>query len=284
MQKILTVALFEGKIHSDLKQVVEKLKKFDDRIEIIYHLYGGTTAGGTTGAFTGLALDDYSKFVKVAATLAKGNYFICIDADCNVNEEQFAEFLNYLAGCRTNFVTFDKPALCAAYALKTSEVKKVVFDDGTTDGATVITSSVLLSAKTCDIFGAAPFIFKSACNYSYLTENFKRFENAVDRALVKFTEARNRLTPAVYKYAFDATCAATAKRYIGALYLKLCGKYEAEALENFDERLKEKNPFIYRGAEKLFVAGDLKKLRDKKFKKISFITTQKIKKTIKDKS
>jgi hypothetical protein len=275
MGKIITLALFEGGKKDNLMGVIEKLKEYEDKVEVVYHLQSGKAVSNTPATFTSLQLDDYSKFVKLAQSLAKGTYFLTSCGKFTLNEQDFSTFLKRLANCKSNVVTFEKPNLCTTYALKTSEIKKIELRNPF-DGETFILGTSLTSTKNCEKITCTPFNFLRTTEGTVNVNNFNRFDNSVKVFCAQFNEVKTKLTPTVYKIAFDALCAVVIKRYLYSLYF-IVKKVGGEDLGEYDEKLKTDNPFIYYAIERQFPIGNLKKLRENGFKKVDIITSFKIK-------
>jgi hypothetical protein len=275
MGKIITLALFEGGKKDNLMGVIEKLKAFDGKIEVIYHLQSGKAVENTGSAFTSLQLDDYAKFVKLAQSLAKGDYFLATSSKFTLNEEQFSNFIKALSTCKANVVAFDKAYLSTAYAFKTNEIKKIELRNAF-DGETFILATALTTAKTCEKLNCAPFEFLRTTDSCANLNNFTRFDNSAKYFNSQFNEVKTKLSPTVYKLAFDALCAVIIKRYLYSLYFYI-KKVGGEDLGQFDEKLKSANPFVYYGVERQFPVGNLKKMRANNFKKVDLITAFKIK-------
>jgi hypothetical protein len=282
MQKIITFALFEGKIKSNISKTLKQLSAFEDRIEVYYHIFGGKSVSDLPPSFTSLAIDDYSKFVKVAAGLAKGTYFLCTNFELEVEENKFDDFLQKLTESKFSVLTFNKPNLCNVAAIKTADIKKIAYNEDLQESSTYLICNAILNTKSCNKLDIEPFKIHKGTEFNYHIENFTRFKNSVDKFCERFSEERSKLSSAAYKITFDILCALVAERYICSIFLQIKKRADEKDLTEFDNKIKGITPFIYFGAEKQFKAGDLKKLREKGFAKIPFITSQKIKTIIKN--
>jgi hypothetical protein len=277
MQKIITLALYEGKLKTNLAKTLQDLSAFGEQIEVIYHLYGGKNLGNLPASFTSLAIDDYSKFVKVAANTCKSNYFLCANCDIEVVPQKFAEFLNKIEKLKDGSVTFTTPSMSHIVALKTTEVKKIAYDEDTYESSVYLLANVICNTRSCVKLDISPFKFRKGTELNYHTENFSRFKNSVDKFCEKFGEIRTKLSSSVYKVVFEMLASYVAERYLCSLYLQICKRADGQEIAHYDEKIKNDRPFVYFSVAKNFVGGDLKKLREMGFAKVPFFTAQKIK-------
>lgn len=101
---------------------------------------------------------------------------------------------------------------------------------------------------------------------------------ALVEALNEFKKVKSSLGKDVYTFCSDYLCRALTGFYLRAVLAVHYKKLEAEAIKDFDKILKE-NPVLHMTFLKRFTAFDLQKIREKNYK-ISFITANKIKKSI----
>jgi hypothetical protein len=277
MQKIITLALYEGKLKTNLTKTLQDLSAFGEQIEVIYHLYGGKNLENLPASFTSLAIDDYSKFVKVAANTAKSAYFLCANCDIEIVPQAFTDFIKKLEKLKDGAATFNTPSMSHIAVLKTAEIKKLAYDEDTYESSVYLLANVIYNTRSCAKLDVSPFKFRKGTELNYHTENFTRFKNSVDKFCEKFGEIRTKLSSSVYKVVFEMLSSYVAERYLCSLYLQICKRGDGQEIAQFDKKIKSDRPFIYFSVAKNFVGGDLKKLREMKFEKVPFFAAQRIK-------
>jgi hypothetical protein len=277
MQKIITLALYEGKLKTNLAKTLQDLSTFGEQVEVIYHLYGGKKLENLPASFTSLATNDYSKFVKVAANTAKSTYFLCANCDLEVVPQTFLEFIKKLEKMKDGAIALNTPPMSHIVALRTTEIKRIAYDEDAFESSVYLLANVICSTRSCAKMDISPFKFRKGTELNYHTENFTRFKSSVDKFCEKFGEIRTKLSSSVYKVVFEMLSSYVAERYLCSLYLQICKRADGQEIAQYDEKIKNDRPFVYFSVAKNFVGGDLKKLRETAFAKVPFFTAQKIK-------
>lgn len=93
-----------------------------------------------------------------------------------------------------------------------------------------------------------------------------------------FGKVKAKLNKEIYTYAFNMLCDKLALYYLHAMLAIRDGTMQAEALIEFDNKLKAEI-VLYLALEKRFTYAKLQKLRDKQFK-ISWLTAKKFRKVL----
>ena len=203
-------------------------------------------------------------FLTRAFKTANGKYsLVC------VNKFRFADvqsLLNILDKNAADMVNF-----MGGSVLKTSTLKNVVKDCPDAFSACVL---AIMESKAMLKTVYTPFIFEKGA----VTFNDDNTEGML-LAASEFKKVKAKLSKEIYSYVFDLVCARLVDFYLYAMLAIKDGKFEAEKLVSFDNKLKAEI-VLYLALDKRFTYGNLQKLRNKEFK-ISYFTAKKFRKQIK---
>lgn len=196
---------------------------------------------------------------------AKSKYTVLVDSDFTFKETD--SFLKELDVATADIIVFDGGYLFKSAILKGLPARLCV-DRYSAEifGA--------FNAKTVSTVNLKPFAF-NACYTEYSDEIAARLSDALD----EFKKSKSKLPKEVYSFIFKALLSRLITFYMSAMLAVREKSLAAEALKEFDTKLRD-NIVLYLALDKRFSAADLKKLRGKDFK-INFLECNKFKKSIK---
>lgn len=195
----------------------------------------------------------------------KSKYTVLVDSDFTFGETD--GFLKELDGATADIIVFE-----GGYLFKSAVLKG-------------LPSKLCVDRYAAEIFGAfnaktvsntdlQPFTFNAV-----YTEYSDEITASLSEALDEFKKSKAKLPKDVYSFIFEALLSRLITFYMSAMLAIREKTLGAEALKEFDTKLRD-NIVLYLALEKRFYAADLKKLREKDFR-INFLQCNKFKKLIK---
>ncbi len=271
-KKLLSILTFSRDNTDKSRPLLEALKPYSDRIEVICHL----DCESAPFELTNLSFSDYARFIKVSAQLAKGKFIVLVPPETRLNAEAFEKLLGMIENAEDSIIHFMRSDLALCSAIDAKLFKNICKSSAEVQ-YTDIPLHCFVAAKSVKKVTIVPFVTGNEIQNVLASDRWDDYVASLIIAVRTFNSPRKRISSLMYKSAFDAIYASVSAAYSAAIRKTVADKNFAAKAAEFDDALKAADAKMYEYAERHYKQAPLKKIRADRFTKIPIMTALKFK-------